>query len=119
MRLAILHPGIAWRDCADCETHVYDEKTGRRMEHGGKPMKRPKGNLAPCRTRANGCPKGTPEASRALNERNQRAYQHYLECRAVNQWPDDGIVRRNASIIRQVMDACEQELTLLGKIANG
>jgi hypothetical protein len=28
-------------------------------------------------------------------------------------------VRRNASIIRQVMDACEHELTLLGKIANG
>jgi len=28
-------------------------------------------------------------------------------------------VRRNASIIRQVMDACEQELNLLGKIANG
>ena len=114
-----MHPEIAYRDCADCTAHVYDEKTGRRVEIAGKPMARPKGTLPPCRLRTNGCPKGTPEESRALNERNQKAYQHYLECRAVGQWPEDGIVRRNAAIIRCVMDQAERELLLLARLANG
>lgn len=119
MRLAILHPGIAYRDCTDCEAHVYDEKTGRRLEVGGKPVPRPRGTMAPCRLRANGCPKGTPEASRALTEKNRKAFAHYLECRAVGQFPADGIVRRNAAIIRQVMDDCDRELILLSRVANG
>ena len=112
VRLLILHPEVAHRDCSDCEAHVYDEKTGRRMEHAGKPVRRPIGTLPPCRTRANGCPKGTPEDSRALTDTNWQAYQHYCECRAVGQFPDDPIVRRNAALIREAADSAERELAL-------
>jgi hypothetical protein len=82
------------------------------MEHSGKPVRRPVGTLAPCRLRANGCPKGTPETSRALTDANWQAYQHYCECRAVGQFPDDAIVRRNAAIIREASDSAERELAL-------
>ena len=29
-----------------------------------------------------------------------QAYRYHKECEAVNQWPDDAIVRRNAAVIR-------------------
>ena len=58
--------------------------------------------LAPCRDPRRGCPKGTPEEPRTLTPENEMCYQHYLECRAVRQWPDDSVVRRNAAIIRDV-----------------
>lgn len=120
MRLLILHPEIAFRDCNDCEKHVYDEKTGRRMETAtGQPIARPRGNVAPCRHRANGCPKGTPEQSKALSDRNWKAWQHYQECRAVGQFPADSVVSRNAAIIRSATDAAEteQRINQLGPLA--
>ena len=110
MRLLILHPEISYRDCGDCQTYVYDEKKGERLMQFDKPMKRPPGNLPPCRMRKGGCPKGTPEEPRSLTDQNWRAYQHYSECRAVGQFPADPIVRRNAAIIRQAEDAANQEL---------
>jgi hypothetical protein len=36
------------------------------------------------------------------------AYQHYRECRAVSSFPDDGVVRYNASIIRDIEDAVDR-----------
>lgn len=65
--------------------------------YGGKP---------PCRS----CPKvpkdapKVPESAVELSVRNLRAVSHYWECRAVNSFPDDPIVRRNAAIIRRVED---------------
>lgn len=112
MRLVILHPEVAYRDCTDCEAFVYDEKTGKKLERQGKPVPRPRGTKAPCRLRENGCAKGTPENSRTLTEANWQAYQHYSECRAVGQFPDDPIVRRNAAIIREAADSAERELAL-------
>ena len=109
MRLAILHPEVAFRECTDCEMFVYDEKTGERATSGGKPIRRPAGTFPPCRHRAGGCPKGTPEESKALTEKNWKAWEHYRECRAVGQFPADAIVRRNASIIRAATDAAENE----------
>jgi hypothetical protein len=55
----------------------------------------------PCQT-AKGCPKGTPDNQVTLLPENQRAYEHYWECRAVNQFPDDPTVKRNAAIILKV-----------------
>ena len=109
MRLLILHPEVAYRDCPDCEAFVYDEKTGERLERQGQPVPRPKGTRAPCRLRINGCPKGTPESPKSLTEANWLAYEHYSQCRAVGQFPDDPIVRRNAAIIRQAVDAAETQ----------
>lgn len=59
--------------------------------------------LPPCRT-SKGCPKGTPENSKALTPDNEQCYQHYCECKAVGQFPDDPIVRRNAAAIEEVLD---------------
>ena len=42
---------------------------------------------------------------------NELAYTHYLECKAVGSFPDDPIVRRNASLIRSVEDAVADGLT--------
>lgn len=50
------------------------------------------------------CPANAVE----LSERSWQAYWHYLECKAVGQWPDDPIVRRNARIIRGVEDRAGQ-----------
>lgn len=49
-----------------------------------------------------------------MTEANRLAYEHYLECRAVGEWPIgqngmiDGQVRRDAAIIRSVYDEVEQ-----------
>ena len=60
-----------------------------------------------CRTEK-GCPKGTPEKQRSLNPENQLCYEHYRECKAVGQFPDDPVVRRNAGLIRDVEDRFER-----------
>lgn len=109
MSLILRSPLVAWRDCGDCQKHHYDEKTGKRREYRGLPIVRPKGTNPPCRIREDGCPKGTPENQKSLSSKNMRAYHHYLECRAVNQFPGDPIVRRNAAIIRQVEDAARDD----------
>ncbi len=51
-----------------------------------------------------GCPKGTPENPKSLSPKNEQAYQHYRECRAVGVWGDDPIVRQNAAVIRSLED---------------
>lgn len=63
--------------------------------------------LAPCRN-DKGCPKGTPENPRTLNDQNRRCYEHYKECRAVGQFPDDPVVKQNAAVIRDVEDSIER-----------
>jgi Pyruvate/2-oxoacid:ferredoxin oxidoreductase delta subunit len=99
VKLLLLHPEVATRDCADCQMHVYDEQTGERALHAGRPVVRPAGTQPACRT-CRGCPKGTPENPKSLSSKNMHAYLHYLECQAVGQFPDDPIVRRNAATIR-------------------
>lgn len=76
------------------------------MIHLGEPVERPKGIPTPCST----CPKiplgVVPEPRNAtdLSAKNWLAYRHYLENRAVNSFPHDPIVRRNAALIRMVED---------------
>lgn len=108
MRLLLTAPQVAFRDCDHCQAFVYDEKTGKMQTYGqGKPVPRPKSCPSPCRLPHVGCPKGTPESPKSLNEANWLAYEHYHECRAVGQFPDDPIVRRNARVIRQIEDQRE------------
>jgi hypothetical protein len=65
--------------------------------------------FAPCRNEK-GCPKGTPEKPKTLHPINQQAHQHYQECRAVGRFPDDPIVLRNASIIREITDSINADI---------
>lgn len=119
MWLILAHPKVATRDCSHCLSWQYDESTGLvALWPNGEPQKRI--TPAPCRfkekllregarpdspaMRQAGCPKGTPEDDRGLNAENCDAYGHYLQCKAVGQFPRDAIVMRNAGIIRQAED---------------
>jgi hypothetical protein len=104
--LLLTHPRIADVDCGHCLEVIYDfdpQSKGyaqpvKSRKKDGSYYRRHAGAPPPCRTER-GCPKGTPERSRALTPQNQAAYEHYLECRAVGQFPDDPIVRANAAVI--------------------
>lgn len=104
--LILRYPEVAARDCEHCKKWVYDEETGRPKTSGVSKRLVPRGAAPPpCRLSHVGCPKGTPENPRTLSDRNRQAYEHYQECRAVSQFPDDSIVRRNARLIRLIEDA--------------
>lgn len=109
MRLLLLHPEVATRDCGHCQKFLYNPD-GTLATYGGAaqiPCQRGPKQLPACRLEI-GCPKGTPEQQRSLNLVNVQAYIHYQECRAVGKFPDDVIVRQNARIIRAVEDECER-----------
>jgi hypothetical protein len=103
--LMLSHPEIAFRDCEHCKKWWYDEKTGEIHKKNGRELPRP--TPPPCESNV-GCPKGHWKNQKTLNDRNIMAYQHYRECRAVSSFPDDGVVRYNASIIRDIEDAVDR-----------
>lgn len=124
VQLLLLHPAVASRSCDDCQRHLYNEQTGRRLEdRTGRPLPRPKGTFAPCRAKLGACPKGSPEDPQSLSQKNLAAYRHYLECKAVHDFPRDAVVRRNAGIIRWTEDACAslqaQRLALMTRMGHG
>jgi hypothetical protein len=105
--LELYHPLVANRNCQHCQEYLYREDTGEvdmdRKFAVPQPIKRPEVMPPPCRTNQ-GCPKGTPENSKELSNKNRLAYDHYLQCKAVGKFPEDAIVYRNAGIIRQIED---------------
>lgn len=102
------YPELSQRSCDFCLKFCFDEDTGLVMLGRDKqPLPRHFGCPPACKTQK-GCPKGTPEKPLTLLPENQRAYEHYQECRAVGQFPDDPTVRRNAAIIRRVEDEYER-----------
>lgn len=110
MSLLFTHPKYATRSCIACRKYVFNEETGNvERDRNGNPEERPAGIKLLCELpgpfEGTCCPKGTPKSNIALSDQNWLAYQHYQECRAVGQFPDDPVVRRNASIIRQIEDA--------------
>lgn len=107
--LAILHPEVAWRDCDSCQKFLYTDAGELSIGRDGLPELRARGCFAPCRYTRKGCPKGTPENKRSLSEVNAQCWEHYRECRAVGQFPDDPLVRRHASLIREVEDFCHRQ----------
>lgn len=109
--LLLRHPKVAYRSCEDCQKYAYNEETGQmmRQKYGQQlPVLRHPRDLPPCRVLSVGCPKGTPENPKSLSRKNQRAYYHYLQCKATNSWPDDGIVRENAAIIESAYQLAER-----------
>lgn len=111
--MILLHPEVAFRPCLECCKHFYD--------NAGKPIagrrgERPEGSMLPCGwMREDGqwhqvapgsdCPKGNPVVPNSLTPENMEAYQHYLECRAVGEFPRSARIRQNAGLIRWVEDA--------------
>ena len=111
MELNLFRPEVAFRDCVVCQDVLFyeapDDNAGEMVMRGGKPVKRHAKLPPPCRTKI-GCKKGTPENPKSLSEKNQQAYQHYRECRAVGVFPDDPIVTQNAAVIRGLEDMRER-----------
>lgn len=62
----------------------------------------------PCVASLKGCPVGHIDRPKRLTPTGQAIYNHYLECRAIGQFPDDPLVRRHAAIIYRVEQAIER-----------
>lgn len=81
------------------------------MYRADRRVERANGQPTPCRW----CPKIPPDTSPKpenaveLSERNRRALNHYLECRAIGTFPDDPWVRRNAVVFRAIMDSVAED----------
>lgn len=102
-------------DCRICEKYMTDKDW--RLTFGRDDMPELRilncgpSFLAPCRDKSRGCPKGTPENQKVLSEENRQCYEHYLECVAVGEFPDDSVVRRNAVVIRELIESHEKQKT--------
>ena len=105
MKLVLLHPTLAFRDCGHCKQWQYNEQTGEVEQWRGEPLKRV-GN-PPCLT-TTGCPKGSPNAGRELSDANWLAFAHYKQCKAVGIFPDDEIVARNAVALQDILERVDQ-----------
>jgi hypothetical protein len=110
LRVLLLSPDVAARSCSDCVRYWYFDKGpgqfGDRVMRGGKPLPRPATSPARC----DWCPKiapgdaPKPENAQELSQKNLQSYVHYLECKAVGDFPDDPLVKRNAALIRKIED---------------
>lgn len=113
-QLIIVHPDIAHMSCDKCEIYVHTDGI---IQQTGKPAPKRSigkaGRLIPP-TPCNICPKipkESPVKSRAwaldLTPKLQQTLTHYRECSAVNQFPDDAIVKHNAGIIKTAFEAID------------
>ncbi|QDT94359.1 hypothetical protein [Gimesia algae] len=105
----MLHPEVAFRSCEHCLKYIYSEDTGELQTFRGEPVERVL--PAPCHNpkHPKGCPKGTPENPKTLSLKNQKAYQHWRECKATGNFPDDDIVRHNAAILQDMADSAAEQ----------
>lgn len=108
IRITVLHPQLDRRSCKDCKKWWFNEDTGAIEKVDGVDSERPAEFPVMCDTR-DGCPVGTPDNQLRLTQKNRMAYLHFLRCEAINSWPDDPIVARNAAVIRRARDESRRE----------
>lgn len=109
--LMLFHPDLYFRDCQHCLKYVYDEEgdnAGQLSLFRGEPVERVV--PAPCcnRKHPKGCLKGTAENPKVLTPKNQKVYQHWKECKAVGQFPEDDIVKKHAALIQDIVDQANE-----------
>ena len=103
--MLLTHPEIP--TCADCQTWTY-RTNWERVTRGGLPVRRDPGERTPCHKCPKGREDGQPHPEKDLTDASWQAYQHYRECQAVGQFPDDPLVRRDAALIRSAEQMAEQ-----------
>lgn len=95
MRLMLNEPLLAIRPCELCKKWWFDQDTGLISQIGGQNLERPEHAPTACET-TRGCGRGTPDSLLAFNERNQKAFDHWMNWRHVGcPAPQDAIIRRN------------------------
>ena len=108
-----------------CALYLFQDLPGKPpalkpLMRGDEPVRRPAGHHPPCRYDSTPCPKGTPENPKSLSARNRKVLDHYRECEATGQFPNDAIVRQNAAIIRETLRVLDNERQqMLAVIAGG
>lgn len=107
MRLLLTNPRLAIRPCQICLKYWFDEDTGTIVEIGGQKLERPEHAKPRCHFGL--CPKGSPEQPVSFNTRNQKAFDHWWQWRAVGcPDPQDAIVRRNWMWFESLKEKHEQ-----------
>lgn len=111
------NPRVAYRDCDHCRKWLYDEETGKvRTKRVGRTTETkfvdiPRGEIpTPCDDPNLGCAKGHYSNPKSMSARNQMCYQYIKEAEAVN-WQGvsvDGVVRRNAAIVRDIEENADK-----------
>lgn len=107
VRLKLLYPDTDKLDCGECQKWWIDPINGEYVKVGGQKLERGVSPLL-CSTR-DGCPAGKPERQRRLSPKNRLAYEHYLECEATGQFPDDCLVSKNAKLIKSAIERVKHE----------
>lgn len=108
VRLRVLFPEVAGRDCEHCKVYVYDDKHGGVVtQRNGQPIRRSPRHKPPCMTPGESCPKGAPEASKDFTPQNWQAYFHFLRCEATHGFPNESRVQRNAGLIAYAREQAE------------
>lgn len=93
--------------CKTCRKYWFSPLSGKftAFDLGGKPLER-EGQVL-CETEAiEKCPVGHHSRPKSLTAKNRLAFQHYLECQATGNFPDDPIVSRNAEVIGRAIKKC-------------
>jgi len=114
------------RSCEDCQKFIYeDDGQQKKNTRTGLPVLNTSG-LTPCADcekipahvydeNAVEIPKTMNNAKRLrehaveLTPRIAQAWQHYRECKAVNDFPNDPIVRANAVLFRDVEEQADRQ----------
>jgi hypothetical protein len=112
--LVRLYPAVAAVSCGDCQTFAYSmpqATVGLVQLPGGTSERQPRapGSGTPCRR----CPKiprgADPKPSSAVewSERYQSAHDHWRECRAVGETPNDPVVRWYARLFHDADESVD------------
>ena len=106
LRLALEFPALDKTSCESCRHWWYDPVDQKTAKRDGKKLKRPPESEVLCQIGL--CPAGHYDAPRRLSAKNRMAFFHWQGCEAAGVFPDDEIVRRNARVIREVVDGHER-----------
>lgn len=96
------YPWLKNVTCSQCRVWWFNPLDGTCATRDGQQLRRCGKVL--CETN-DSCPKGHWKSPIEFSEKNQRAYDHYLECKATGRFPNDPIVLRNARIIEEAIRA--------------
>lgn len=106
VKLALEFPALDRTSCESCRFWWYDPIHQKTAQRDGKKLKRPPESELTCQIGL--CPAGHYDAPRRLSAKNRMAFSHWQGCEAAGEFPDDEIVRRNARVIREVVDGHER-----------